>query len=53
MSTSGALFDLDKLDNISKNYIAKMTAKELYQEYLNWALKYNQDIYNLLSKYFS
>ena len=51
MSTSGALFDLDKLDNISKNYISKMSAGDLYQEYLNWALKYNKDIASLLEKY--
>ncbi len=51
MSPSGALFDLDKLDNISKNYISKMRAQDLYQEYLNWAKTNNEDIYNLISKY--
>ena len=51
MSSSGALFDLDKLDNISKNYISKMKASELYEEYLKWAKKYNEHVYNLISKY--
>ena len=51
MSSSGALFDLDKLDNISKNYISKMSAEELYEEYLNWAKKYDEHVYNLISKY--
>lgn len=51
MSSSGALFDLDKLDNISKNYISKMKAEELYQEYLKWAKKYDEHIADLLEKY--
>ena len=51
MSSSGALFDLDKLDNISKNYISKMSASELYEEYLAWAKKYNEHVYELISKY--
>ena len=51
MSSSGALFDLDKLDNISKNYISKMSAEELYNEYLKWAEKYDEHIYTLISKY--
>ena len=51
MSSSGALFDLDKLDNISKNYISKMSASELYEEYLAWAKKYDEHVYELISKY--
>ena len=51
MSSSGALFDLAKLDNISKNYIAKMTAQDLYEEYLTWAKKYDEHVYNLINKY--
>ncbi len=51
MSASGALFDLDKLDNISKNYISKMSASKLYEEYLAWAKKYDEHVYELISKY--
>ena len=51
MSSSGALFDLDKLDNISKNYISKMSASKLYEEYLTWAKKYDEHVYELISKY--
>lgn len=51
MSSSGALFDLDKLDNISKNYISKMRAGDLYEEYLNWAKEYNEHVYEIISKY--
>ncbi len=51
MSVSGALFDLDKLDNISKNYISKMSAVDLYQNYEAWALKYNKEVYDIISNY--
>ena len=51
MSSSGALFDLDKLDNISKNYISKMSAEELFEQYREWAKKYDQRVYELISKY--
>lgn len=51
MSSSGALFDLDKLDNISKNYISKMKAEDLYNEYLAWAKKYDEHVASLLEKY--
>lgn len=48
MSSSGALFDLDKLDNISKNIISKMSAKELYDELITWAKKYDEEFSKLL-----
>ncbi len=51
MSSSGALFDLDKLDNISKNYISKMSAEELFEQYREWAKKYDQRVYELINKY--
>lgn len=51
MSSSGALFDLDKLDNISKNYISKMSAENLYSEYLSWAQKYDSHVYDLIRRY--
>ncbi len=51
MSPSGALFDLDKLNNISKNYLSKMSASELYENYLAWAKKYDSHVYELISRY--
>ncbi len=50
MSSSGALFDLNKLDNISKNIISKMSAKDLYTELENWAKTYDEEFYQLISK---
>ncbi len=49
MSSSGALFDLDKLDNISKNIISKMSAGELFEELLAWAKKYDDEFATLLT----
>ncbi len=49
MSASGALFDLDKLDNISKNIISKMNKDELYGELLEWTRNYDEEFFELLS----
>lgn len=48
MSTSGSLFDLDKLINISKNYLSKLTKDEIYSNLLNWAKDYDKDFADLL-----
>lgn len=50
MSSSGALFDLDKLDNISKNIISRMNKDELYDEVVKWASKYDEEFYELLKE---
>ena len=51
MSSSGALFDLEKLDNISKNIISRMTKEEVYNNLSNWAKEYDTEFYNIVSKY--
>ncbi len=51
MSASGTLFDVEKLFNISKNYISRMTSEELYQASLPWMEEYDQDLYQLMVKY--
>lgn len=51
MSASGSLFDLDKLLNISKNYISRLTAAEVYQKVLDWSFTYDKNFYELLIKY--
>ncbi len=51
MSASGALFDLDKLDNISKNYMSHLTKEEVYEGVLRWSQKYDTEFYTLLTKY--
>ena len=51
MSASGAFFDLEKLDNISRNIISKMPAKEVYENLCTWAEEYDQEFYELITKY--
>lgn len=48
MSSSGALYDLDKLVNISKNIISKMSKEELCDKAYNWAITYSDDLKELI-----
>lgn len=51
VSASGALFDLEKLSNISKNYISRLTADEVYHRTLVYAKEFDPEYANLLLKY--
>ena len=51
MSKSGSLFDIEKLLNISRNYISRLTAKEVYENTLKWANEFDKEFYGLLTKY--
>lgn len=50
MSVSGALFDLVKLTDISKNVICKMTAGEVFDKSYAWAKEYNSTLAALYEK---
>lgn len=41
MASAGCLFDFDKLNDVSKNVLARMTAEEIYDATLSWAKKYS------------
>ena len=51
MSKSGALFDLVKLNDVSKDVISKMPAEEVYELYTEWAKEYDEEMYALVAKY--
>jgi len=51
ISSSGALFDLEKLLNISRNYISYLKSEEVYDNLLNWSSIYDNEFYELLNKY--
>lgn len=51
MSESGTLFDVEKLFNITKNYISRMTSEELYDEALPWMEEYDSELYHLMKNY--
>ena len=50
MSASGALFDLDKLDNISKNYLSKLKATEVFDLLDTWSKEYDKEFNELINK---
>ena len=45
---AGALFDITKLNDISKEYISKLSAQEVYEYVLEWAEKFNTNIHTKL-----
>ena len=51
MSISGALVDLDKLRDISKNVIGRMSAEKIRDSWLAWCDEYNKDFAALIRKY--
>ena len=51
MSISGALVDLDKLRNISKDVIGRMPAEKIKESWLEWCDEYNKDYADLIRKY--
>lgn len=50
MSASGSLFDFDKLNDVSKNTIAHMSADEVYDEIVKWAAEYDKELYDLFTR---
>ncbi|MCR5484177.1 MAG: glutamate--tRNA ligase [Clostridiales bacterium] len=50
MSGSGALFDIAKMNDISKNIISAMSASEVYDKTAEWAKEYDGEFYALLTK---
>lgn len=49
MSVSGCLFDFDKLNDISKNVISRMSAAEVYEKALAWCAEYDREMYDALA----
>ncbi len=47
---SPALFDLEKLHNISKNYISRLTASDLYERVKAYLSVYDKEFYNVFTK---
>ena len=50
MSASGALFDIAKLNDISKDVISRMSADEVYLNVSEWSKEYNPEFYSLISR---
>ena len=50
MSTSGCLFNFDKLNDVSKNIISRMTAKEVTEKVMAWALEFYPEFGKVLAE---
>ena len=48
ISASGSLFDVEKLMNISKNYLSKKSASFIYNNLLIWAEEFDIEFANIL-----
>ncbi|MGL6173759.1 MAG: glutamate--tRNA ligase [Cellulosilyticaceae bacterium] len=49
MSKSGALFDIIKLNDVSKDIIARMPGVEVYDRYIAWAKDFAPEMYALVT----
>lgn len=49
MSASGALFDLAKLNDVSKNVISVMSAEDVFKKTLEWAKEFDTQLFELLN----
>ncbi|MBR0441230.1 MAG: glutamate--tRNA ligase [Firmicutes bacterium] len=50
MSDSGTLFDLSKLNDVSKDVLARKSADEIYDFMTGWAEEYHPDLYRLFTE---
>ncbi len=50
MSTSGALFDMMKFDDISREIIFRMSPDEIYDKMSAWLLENNKEFYDLFTQ---
>ncbi|MGN0572735.1 MAG: glutamate--tRNA ligase [Acutalibacteraceae bacterium] len=49
MSSSGCLFDLVKLNDVSKNVISLMSAEQVYGNIVEWAKVYDPEFYEIFT----
>lgn len=50
MSKSGALFDIVKLNDVSKDVISRMPAEKVYELYTAWAKEFDVEMYKLVTE---
>lgn len=49
-NNAGALFDIVKLNDICKEYLATLSAREVYENALKWALMFDSELVTLLKE---
>lgn len=50
MNASGALFDMNKLNDISKDVISRLTGKQVFDHISTWSREYDPELYMLIDK---
>ena len=50
MSSAGSLLDIPKLNDLSKEAIAKMNSQEVLENVLEWSKKYSKKFYDIISR---
>jgi glutamyl-tRNA synthetase len=50
MSNSGTLFDLDKLNDVSKDVLSRISDEDLYSFLMTWAKEYRPELASLFAK---
>lgn len=50
MSVSGALFDSDKLNDVSKTVISKLDSKTVFNRLTDWAREFDPEFYEILTE---
>jgi len=51
MSGSGALFDINKFNDVSRNVIATLSSSEVYDALTEWSAQYDKGFHDLITKY--
>lgn len=50
ISTSNPIFDLVKLNDVSKDYISRLSAEEVYRQYHEWVEEYDTEFLPIIEK---
>lgn len=50
INTGNPVFDLIKLNDVSKDYVSRLTSKEIVDELLDWSSVFDTDFHNKLTK---
>lgn len=50
MSVSGALFDENKLLDVSKTQVSKLSSNEVYEKITEWAKEFDKEFYEILTE---
>ena len=50
-TSGGSLFDIEKLINISKNYLSRLSAREMFDNLDNWSKEFDKGFNELINKY--